>query len=500
MNYQNPVVFQDFSDPDVIRRGDHFYMIASSFNHTPGVPVLKSVNLVDWKIIGYVFNDIPFERFNDVCHGDGAWAPALRYYKGTYYAVIPFPYEGIYVSSCIDIDKGNWTKPWCLVSGKGLIDPCPVWIKDKAYLAIGFAKSRIGFNSCLGLYEVSQDLKTNISGDYKIIYDGHHMNPTIEGPKFNLRNGYIYIMAPAGSVKSGWQVCLRSKDINGPYEAKIVLMQNDSPINGPHQGALIDLKDDKWAFIHFQDRGCYGRIIHLQPVKWVNDWPMCGNVKDELIAGTPVLDWDYIIDKKSNYRLETSDDFNNDELSLIWQTPANKLDGWYKLDNGLVLNCYYHDDKSYKSLNLCPNLFLTKLSYPSFKCSTLVELNLVNDGDEVGLCYMGQTYQYICVKRIDGKNHLQIKQGEFNNDCDVVLFDSIYLNKEIEFNLNLFEKSGIGHIDQAYYQLGFNKTIFKEKYQATAGRWIGGKIGVYAKGLETGGFARFKHYKVKEVK
>ena len=285
MKYQNPVVFQDFSDPDVIRRGDHFYMIASSFNHTPGVPVLKSVNLVDWKIIGYVFNDIPFERFNDVCHGDGAWAPALRYYKGTYYVVIPFPDEGIYVSSCTDIDKGNWTKPWCLVSGKGLIDPCPVWIKDKAYLAIGFAKSRIGFNSCLGLYEVSQDLKTNISGDYKIIYDGHHMNPTIEGPKFNLRNGYIYIMAPAGSVKSGWQVCLRSKDINGPYEAKIVLMQNDSPINGPHQGALIDLKDDKWAFIHFQDRGCYGRIIHLQPVKWVNDWPMCGNVKDELIAG-----------------------------------------------------------------------------------------------------------------------------------------------------------------------------------------------------------------------
>ena len=149
---------------------------------------------------------------------------------------------------------------------------------------------------------------------------------------------------------------------------------------------------------------------------------------------------------------------------------------------------------------MTPNLFLTKISYPSFKTNTLVELNLVNEGDEVGLCYMGQTYQYICVKRIGGKNHLQIKQGSFNDSEDVVLFDSIYLNKEIEFNLNLYENSGIGHIDQAYYQLGFNKTMFKEKYQATAGRWIGGKVGIYAKGLVLGGYARFKHYNVKEVK
>lgn len=500
MKYQNPVVFQDFSDPDVIRRGDHFYMIASSFNHTPGVPVLKSVNLVDWKIIGYVFDEIPFERFNNVCHGDGAWAPALRYHNGKYYAVIPFPDEGIYVCSCTDIDKGDWSKPWCLVEGKGLIDPCPVWIKDKAYLVIGFAKSRIGFNSVLGIYEVSADLKENISGEFNIIYDGHAMNPTIEGPKFNLRNDYIYIMAPAGSVKTGWQVCLRSKDIYGPYEPKIVLMQNDSPINGPHQGALIELKNDEWAFMHFQDRGCYGRVVHLQPVKWVNDWPMCGNVKDELIAGTPYVCCDYIIDKKSRYKLETSDDFRDSNLSLIWQTPANKQAGWYKLDSGLVLNCVYHNEKAYNALNMTPNLFLTKLSYPSFKVSTLVELNLKNDGDEVGLCYMGQDYQYICVRRIKGKNHLQVRQGHFNQDEDVVLFDSIYNNKEIEFDLNLKEIGGIGYINQAKYQLGFNKTIFKDKYSATPGRWIGGKVGIYAKGLALGGSARFKYYRVKSVK
>ena len=492
MEYVNPIIHQDFSDPDVIRKNDNFYMVASSFNHTPGVPVLKSKNLVDWKIIGYVFDNLPFERFKDVFHGEGAWAPSIRFHNGLYYVVIPFPDEGIYVSSCTDIEKGDWTEPWCLIKGKGLIDPCPIWLNNKCYLVIGFAKSRIGFNSCLGLYEVSSDLKKQISPSYTIIYDGHNNNPTIEGPKFNVRNGWIYIMAPAGSVKTGWQVCLRSKDIYGPYESKIVLMQNDSIINGPHQGALIDLKNDEWAFIHFQDAKCYGRITHLQPVTWVNDWPLCGNVKDKLLAGSPVINHEYLIDKKSNFKIPVSDDFKSDKLSFIWQTPANKVDGWYELNNGLVLNCYYHNELAYDSLNMTPNLFLTKLPYYSFNVETLCSLNLLNDGDEVGLCYMGNEYAYICVKRIDGKNHLMIKKGIFKNESDEVLMDMIYNNNEIRFMLK--------YIGPDKYQLGFNGTLLKTKYQAYPGRWIGGKVGIYAKGKARGGFARFRYWKVRRVK
>lgn len=493
MKYTNPIIFEDYSDPDVIRVKDDFYLIASSFNHTPGVPVLKSKNLVDWKLISYVFDKIPFSRFKDVCHGDGAWAPSLRYNDGKFYAVIPFPDEGIYISSCTDIEKGDWTEPWCLIEGKGYIDPCPIWLDGKCYLVIGFAKSRIGFNSCLGLFEVSTDLKTQISKEYTIIYDGHHMNPTIEGPKFNVRNGWIYIMAPAGSVKTGWQVCLRSKNIYGPYEPKIVLMQNDSKINGPHQGALIELKHDKWAFIHFQDMKCYGRVCHLQPVKWVDDWPLCGEVKDELIAGTPYETCEYIIDRKSNFKLDTSDDFRENTLNLMWQTPANKGDNWYSLDNGLKLNCYYHNNLAYNALNMTPNLFLTKLAYPSFKVDCLCEIKLVNDGDEIGFCYMGNEYSYICIKRIDGQNHFQVKKGSFNQVNDEVVFDSIYQNNEINFMMK-FKYPG-------NYQLGFNNTFFKDVYTALPGRWIGGKIGIYAKGLkDSSGYGRFKFFKVKAVK
>ena len=491
MKYNNPVILSDYSDPDVLRRGDNFYLVASSFNHTPGVPVLKSKNLVDWKIINYVFDKIPFERFKDVCHGDGAWAPAIRYHKGLYYVIIPFPDEGVYVSSTDDIEKGNWSKPWCLIEGKGIIDPCPIWHKDKCYLAVGFAKSRIGFNSCLGLYKVSCDLKENISGDYKIIFDGHNTQPTIEGPKFYYRNNYFYIMAPAGSVKAGWQTCLRSKNVYGPYEEKIVMMQNDSSINGPHQGALIDLKNGEYAFIHFQDKKAYGRVVHLQPVKWCNDWPLCGRVNDELLGGTPVLEHDYLINKRTSYNIPVSDDFKGDKLSLIWQTPANKGSNWYELDNGLKLNCVYHNDEAYNALNKTPNLFLNKISLYSFTVKSLCILNLKNELDEAGLTYMGSEYAYICVRRINGNNHLQLRKGQFNSN-DEVIYDYIYNNQTIEF---MMKYSGPNK-----YQLGFNGTYFKDVFTATPGRWIGGKYGIYAKGKEVGGHALFQYFKVRKVK
>ncbi len=490
MIYENPIILSDYSDPDVIRRGDSYYMVASSFNHTPGIPVLKSKNLVDWKIINYVYNEIPFKRFNSVCHGDGAWAPSIRFHNHKFYVCIPFPDEGIYVSSCTNIDKGDWTKPWCLIEGKGLEDPCPIWIKDKCYLVVGFAKSRAGINSVLGLFEVSSDLKENISKDYKIIFDGHNTQPTIEGPKFYQYNDYIYIMAPAGSVKTGWQTCLRSKNIYGPYEEKIVLMQNDSKINGPHQGALIDLPNNEFAFIHFQDLGVYGRVVHLQPVKFINDWPICGIIKDELLAGTPYERHDYFIPKKSNYKILVSDEFIDKKLSYMWQTPANIKNDWYKLDGGLHLYCYYHNEASNKALNMTPNSFLTKIVYKSFSIKTLCILKLKNDGDEVGLEFMGNEYAYISVKRINGNNHIQLKSGAFNQENDIVLEDYIYNRDSIEFIMK-FKYPGL-------YQLGFNGEYFKNVFSAKPGRWIGGKYGIYAKGLKnSNGEGIFQYFKVK---
>ncbi len=491
MKFENPVILSDYSDPDAIRYKDNYYMIASSFNHVPGVPVLKSKNLVNWKLIHYIFDELPFPRYNKVCHGDGAWAPSLRYHDGVFYAIIPFSDEGIYISSCKDIDKGDWSPLWCLIEAKGIIDPCPIWDEDKCYLVVGFAKSRIGFNSMLGVYEVTSDLKTKLT-DYKIVFDGHYTQPTIEGPKFYKRNSFYYIMAPAGSVKTGWQVCLRSKNIYGPYEEKIVMMQGASKTNGPHQGALIDINENQFAFLHFQDMKAYGRVVHLQPVEWIEDWPICGKIGDPLLPGIPYEVCDYLIDLESNYSIPISDEFDSDELSLIWQTPANKTGHWYDLKDGLTLHCVYTDEAASKALNLTPNLFLTKLALPSFTVHTLCHLHLEKDGDEVGLCYMGSSYAYVCVKRIHNQTYIQIRQGNFKQEEDVILFEQPYGKSEIEFFME--------YIGPESYRLGYNEEVYHEVFTATPGRWIGGKYGIYAKGKESEGMATFKYFRVDEIK
>jgi len=488
MIYNNPIILSDYSDPDCIRVNDNYYMISSSFNHTPGVPVLKSKNLVDWKLIGHVFQDLPFERFKDVLHGCGAWAPSLRYHDNKFYAVIPFPDEGIYVSSCTDIEKGDWSPLWPLIEGKGLEDPCPIWHDGKCYLVIGFVKSRIGFNSVLGLYEVTNDLKKCISDTYTIIYDGHNTQPTIEGPKFYYINDYFYILAPAGSVKTGWQTALRSKNVYGPYEEKIIMCQNDSKINGPHQGALIDLPNGEYAFIHFQDLGAYGRICHLEPVKWYNDWPLCGRVNDPLLCGSPVDSHDYLVDIKSNYKIDISDNFKNNKLSLMWQTPANKPANIYSFDNGLKLNCYYHNEDSFKKLNLCPNVFLTKVSSKHFKVQTKIKLNLKNDYDESGLTFMGYKYGTILVRLINNQKHLIILNGAYDSS-DEIIYDEIINDNEIILNC---------YFNDLVYQFGINNKKIGPKFIAERGRWIGAKYGIYSRGnKESNGYSTFEYFKVK---
>ena len=486
MVYHNPIILSDYSDPDVIRYKDSFYLVASSFNHTPIIPILKSKNLVDFKILRYVDDKLPFKRFKDVYHGEGAWAPSIRFNNGKFYIIVPYPDEGVWIYETDDIECGKFTS-WPLIEAKGIIDPCPIWTGGKCYMVIGFAKSRIGFNSVLGLYEVTPDLKRVVSDSYKIIYDGHNNNPTIEGPKFYYRNNYFYILAPAGSVKAGWQTALRSKDIYGPYESKIVMLQNDSKVNGPHQGALVDLKDGRDVFYHFQDLGPYGRVVHLQEVNWINDWPIIGSVKDPLLGGTPEERHEYFIDQKSDYKIQTSDEFNENAISLMWQTPANKGDNWFKpTTEGLVLNCVSNESKA---LNEVPNLLLTKIAFKSFIVNTKVELNLINESDEAGLTYMGREYAYISVILKDNKKYIRLYSGSFNNK-DIIIKEIEYNSNEIIFSLK--------YIYPNKYYLGYNGFYFEDEFIATPGRWIGGKYGIFAKGDKFGGSAKYKYFRVEE--
>lgn len=489
MKYTNPILQFDFSDPDAIRVGNDFYMVASSFNYVPGIPLLHSKNLVEWELINYVVDILPKE-FDEVLHGEGLWAPSIRYHDSWFYCIIPDPDRGIYITKTQD-PYGKWEPMWCVVEGKGIIDPCPIWKDDKCYMAVGFAKSRIGFNSSIGLYEVSPDLKKQISASYQIIYDGHDNNPTIEGPKFNYRNGYFYIMCPAGSVKSGWQVALRSKNIYGPYESKVVLMQNGTKINGPHQGALIDLDDnDNWAFIHFQDMWAYGRIVHLEPVMWYNDWPICGHVGDPLLAGAPANEADYPIDVKTNYKIDLNDNFKDNKLSLLWQTQANPKKSWFSFNKGLVLNCVKTDACD---LHLVPQLLTQKVPALEFDTKTLIELDNLKENDAVGFTMMGTNYTYIEIKRINNKLELALYEGSFNTH-DICVFKEEYQDDKIILGLKARNEA----IYDLRYQYTVNGKVIEKSYLASAGRWIGATYGLFARG--NGGNALVKYFNTTKLK
>ena len=293
--FVNPVLYEDFSDPDVIRVGSDYYMTASSFNYVPGLPILHSRDLQHWSVVNHA---LPYrlpgsgdeQDLSTPQHGNFVWAPSLRYHKGLYMIYYGDPDRGIFRVTATDI-KGRWSEPELVIEGKGMIDPCPIFTDDgHAYLVHALAGSRAGLKSVLLATELSAD-GSHAIGQSRIIYDGHNVNPTCEGPKIHHFNGFFYIFFPAGGVATGWQCVARSKDIFGPYETRVVMRQGNTKINGPHQGAWVETTDGKHCFVHFQDVGALGRIVHVQPMTWTADgWPIIGQKIIGEQCGQPTSD------------------------------------------------------------------------------------------------------------------------------------------------------------------------------------------------------------------
>ncbi|WP_026487904.1 glycoside hydrolase family 43 protein [Butyrivibrio sp. XBB1001] len=440
MKYRNPILFADYSDPDVIRVGDTYYMTASSFNYTPGLPILISKDLVNWELASYALENIKEKRYDIPRHSEGVWAPAIRYHDGMFYIYYGMPDEGYYVVRTSD-PFGKWEEPVCILEGKGLIDPCPFWDDDgKAYVIHGYAKSRIGFKSILGIFELSSDGLKAISEDH-FIFDGNdkdHPAVTIEGPKVYKRDGYYYIWAPAGGVKFGYQVVLRSKNIRGPYEIKEVMHTGSSCINGPHQGGLVDtVNGDEW-FIHFQDRGMYGRICHLQPVSWESDWPIVGVNPDGDKVGEPVFEHEmpWTTDETCNsniinfnskiYAKEapgkgkiddlSSDSFTDGKYNLSWQWLGNHYEYFTRIIDSNNGNTMSLNDDDIRKDNLClnalnlsgddtpiiwksPNVLTQKIVYPMFETIVRLDATELKAGEKCGVCMTGGQYAGAFIKR-----------------------------------------------------------------------------------------------------
>lgn len=496
--YKNPVINADYSDPDVVCVGDDYYMTASSFNCIPGLPILHSKDLVNWELIGHAVTKLqPKAVFDRPSHGNGVWAPCISYHNGEFYIYWGDPDYGVFMVKTKD-PACKWEDPVCVIPGKGMIDTSPLWDEDgRVYLVNGWANSRNRFASVITVRELNAEGTKAIS-DPVIVFDGNGTeNRTCEGPKFYKRNGWYWVMFPAGGVPTGFQVAMRSQSPFGPYEAKKVLAQGKSKINGPHQGAWIHTQYGEDWFMHFQDKEAYGRVVHLQPVTWKDNWPVMGKVPSKGYCGEPYET--YKMPKAAshvNMNPVESDEFNKPKLGLQWQWHAN-YQQWFGMPTSMgVMRIYTY--KSNATIWNVPNLLLQKTPADNFTATAKLQLTAKDQGQMGGIIMMGLDYSALVVKRVGNEFELQQitchmadKKGEEEVkvlatlkptsvdkiDYQPAIHESVYMRMVVKAGKMQFFFSKDG---KKYEQVG-------DEFTMREGKWIGAKIGMVAK--EPGGKA-----------
>ena len=485
--FTNPVINADYSDPDVCvgPSGEDYYMTASSFQCIPGLPILHSRDLVNWEIINYALKELePKEEFDRPSHGNGVWAPSIRYHNGEYYIYWGDPDYGVMMVKTKD-PAGEWEKPVCVIPGKGYIDTTPLWDDDgRCYLVNGWANSRSKFASVLTVRELSAD-GTKAIGQPVIVFDGNGTeNRTCEGPKFYKRDGWYWIMCPAGGVPTGFQLAMRSKSPYGPYEHKIVLAQGKTAINGPHQGGWVYTKYGEDWFLHFQDKEAYGRVVHLQPVDWSTGWPIMGK------KGEPVVT--YKKPKSSSTTIVNpveNDEFNEPTMGKQWQWHAN-YDEKFGVPTAFgTFRIYtYKLSKDWKNFWEVPNLLLQKTPADEFTATTKLRFTSKADGQFGGLIMMGLDYSALVVRRVGQEFQLvqmtckAADKGKQQTEEIIATLkptakDKVDYKPGIHEDIYMRLKVKDSKMHFAYSTDGKKFIDCGKEFQMKEGKWIGAKFG-----------------------
>ena len=430
-------------------------MVASDF-HFLGMQVLESEDMVNWQYISQIYHRFDAPGWDENKHyAGGSWAPAIRYHDGLYYVYFCTPEEGLYMSTAKD-PHGPWALLHLVKRVEKWEDPCPFWDEDgNAYLG----RSRYGAGPII-IHRMSADGR-QLLDDGITVYEG----PVAEGTKFLKRHGYYYLVIPEGGVTSGWQTVLRSKNIYGPYERKIVLEQGSTNVNGPHQGALVDAPDGSWWFYHFQETPVLGRVVHLQPVRWQDDWPLMGVDYDGNGVGEPVAEWQKPIASSSAFLPQTADDFNGTDLGLQWQWNHNPVDTHWSLKEKkgwLTLKALPAD-----SLKLCRNMLTQKVVGYQSESTTLLT---IAGHCYAGLCCSGKYFRGIglCKEGVFVESQGQrevIQKGKFQKLW-------VRINNDCQANRHQFSYSTDG---TRFIQAG-------DAFPMRAGYWKGIRVGLFCYG------------------
>ena len=399
----NPMIWADVPDPDVIRVGDTFYLVSTTMHLMPGAPIMKSKDLKNWETVGYIFDrltDSPkYDLQQGTVYGRGQWATSLKYHKGRFYALLA-PNEQGSMGDTYIFSAEKAEGPWTIVSRMRHFHDCSLFFDDddRVYVIYGTGE----------MMELKPDLSDVIEGTHRQLFQREEDEKGIlEGSRMLKHNGKYYLLMISQVWAPGRhrrEVCYRADHIQGPYEKQVIL---ESDFGGfPHvgQGTIVDTNDGDWYGIIFQDRGGVGRVLTLMPCRWIDGWPMLGDVQGKVPETMFPLKGD-----EPETSIVKSDDFSNTKLGLHWQWNHNPIDqawslterpGFMRLKTSRIVNTLY----------LAPNTLTQRMAGPTCSGTVAIDLSGMKDGDCTGLAAFNGDSGVLTVKKQGRRLFLELSE------------------------------------------------------------------------------------------
>ena len=393
---QNPMLWADVPDPDVIRVGDTYYLVSTTMHLMPGAPIMTSKDLKNWETVGYIFDrltDSPkYDLLNGTVYGRGQWATSLKYHNGKFYALLA-PNERGAMGDTYIFSAEKAEGPWTIVSRMRHFHDCSLFFDDdgRVYVIYGTGE----------MMELKPDLSDVIEGTHQQLFQREEDEKGIlEGSRMIKHNGKYYLLMISHVYAPGKhrrEVCYRADNIRGPYEKQVILESEFGGFSYEAQGTIVDTPDGDWMGIIFQDRGGVGRVLTVMPCRWVNGWPMLGDENGKvpetvrpLVYGQPAT------------AIVKSDDFSSDKLGLHWQWNHNPIDeawslkerpGYLRLKTNRVVSNLY----------LAPNTLTQRMEGPTCSGTIAIDISKMKDGDCAGLAAFNSDTGALVIKK-KGKN------------------------------------------------------------------------------------------------
>ena len=389
---QNPMLWADVPDPDVIRVGDTFYLVSTTMHLMPGAPIMKSKDLKNWETVGYIFDkltDSPkYDMKEGTVYGRGQWATSLKYHNGKFYALLA-PNEAGAMGDTYIFTADKAEGPWKILSRMRHFHDCSLFFDDdnRVYVVYGTGE----------MMELKSDLSDVIEGTHQQIFQREADETGIlEGSRVIKHNGKYYLLMISHVYEPGKhrrEVCYRADDIHGPWEKQVILESEFGGFSYEAQGTIVDTEDGDWYGIIFQDRGGVGRVLTLMPCRWINGWPMLGDENGKVPDTVRALR-----NGEPKTSIVNSDDFDDTKLGLHWQWNHNPIDNaWSLTERPGFLRL--KTSRVVPNIYLAPNSLTQRMMGPTSSASVCIDLSHLKDGDCAGFAAFNSDSGLLTVKK-----------------------------------------------------------------------------------------------------